>query len=298
MMLGDGALDAKRNDFTLVRFVLASSVIYTHSFWLVRGTSGTDDLSAILGAPVSVYAVDGFFFLSGLLVYPSLLRIGNVGQFILARIARLWPALAVSVLASVLGGLFLTSAAPSDYFGGDTADFIFANLSLMGAAYNLTGVQCGAAPCVINGSLWTLHWEARFYLGLAFLCAVGFSRPQAFTRFFLPGALALALLWDVPTVREAARDLAGVGIVYQIDMLDRLGFAFLLGVAAHIYRDRIKLSWMILALLFAANILAHWLGQGVHVRAVFMGYAILCFGILFARHGAVSANMPDYSYGI
>ena len=298
MIMGSDALDATRNNFTLVRFVLASSVIYTHSFWRVRGEMGVDDLSWLLGVPISVYAVDGFFFLSGLLVYPSLLRLGHVSRFIVARLTRLWPALAVSVLGSVLVGLFVTSAAPAAYWSGETLRFLIGNLSLVATSYHLTGVQCGAEPCVINGSLWTLPWEARCYLALAFLGAIGLAKPQIFARLILPAALAGALLWDVPAVQDAVRRVAGDGAVYQLNMFDRLGFAFLLGIAAYIFRDRLKLSWLVLGLLFAANVLAHQIGYGVHVRALFIGYAVLCFGILTARSGAISATMPDYSYGM
>src|SRR3546814_11216625 len=77
------------NNLTLVRLVLASSVIYTHCYWALTGRMGEDDLSAFLGAPISVYAVDGFFFLSGFLVFASLQRSSRVGDFLLARGARL-----------------------------------------------------------------------------------------------------------------------------------------------------------------------------------------------------------------
>jgi peptidoglycan/LPS O-acetylase OafA/YrhL len=298
MILGSDLLDAKRNNFTAVRFVLASSVIYTHTLWLLRGMDGHDDLSGFLGAPVSVYAVDGFFFLSGLLVYSSLLRLGKVRTFLLARLARLWPALALSVVGSAAGGLFLTSAAPSQYFAGDTPWFLFGNLSLAGAWYHLTGVQCGAAPCLINGSLWTLPWEARCYLLLALLGATGLARPEIMARFIIPAVLGGALVLDFAVVQNMVTSALGPGVLYNLLMLDRLGFAFVLGIAAYVFRDRIKLSWLILAGVFMVNLLAHRVGAGVHVRAVFIGYAVICFGLLTARRGGVSGNWPDYSYGM
>jgi peptidoglycan/LPS O-acetylase OafA/YrhL len=298
MILQSELLDPRRNNFTIVRFVLASSVIYTHSYWLVRGVEGQDDLSPILGAPVSAYAVDGFFFLSGFLVYPSLLRLGKVSMFLLARLARLWPALAVSVSMTALFGLLITTASPATYLGGETMRFLMGNLSLLFGAYFLTGVDCGAAPCNVNGSLWTLTWEARCYVILALLGLTGLARPQIMIRVILPATFVGALLWHLPSVHDLAVRLLGSGIVFQLDLIDRLWTVFALGIAAYILRDRIRLSWLILALLFAATVAAHYVGIGLHARAIFIGYAVLCFGFLTAKNGAVSGAWHDYSYGM
>jgi peptidoglycan/LPS O-acetylase OafA/YrhL len=81
-------------------------------------------------------------------------------------------------------------------------------------------------------------------------------------------------------------------------MADRLWPLFALGAAAYIFREKIRLSWVALGLLFIANIAAHHWGIGLHVRAVFVGYALLCFGFLSARGGSVSGTWPDYSYGM
>ena len=299
MTVGDAqALDSRRNNFTLVRLILASSVIYTHCYWLVTGREGADDLSWLIGAPVSAYAVDGFFFLSGFLVYPSLLRLGRPLPFLGARIVRLWPALAVAVALTVLGGALVTGAVLPSYLGGDTAKFVAFNLSLMAPAYHLTGVSCDEGPCNINGSLWTLPWEARCYILLALLASLGLARPTMMRRIVLPATLAGSLIWHVPAVPELVRALAGDGAVYLIGMFDRLWAAFALGIAAYLFRDRITLSWLVLLLLFGLTVAAHALGGGLHMRAILIGYAILCFGLLSARWKAVPADSPDYSYGM
>jgi peptidoglycan/LPS O-acetylase OafA/YrhL len=165
-------------------------------------------------------------------------------------------------------------------------------------SYQLTGVRCGAELCNVNGSLWTLPWEVRCYALLVLLSALGLARPQLMARIILPATLAGVLLWDVPLVQSGAAALLGDGAVYLIGMFDRLWALFALGIAAYIFRDRIRLSWLVLGLLFLVNLAAHWVGFGLHVRALFVGYAVLCFGLLSARGGAVSGNWPDYSYGM
>src|SRR3546814_4895336 len=54
MRIEESLLRPHANNLTLVRLVLASSVIYTHCYWALTGRMGEDDLSAFLGAPISV----------------------------------------------------------------------------------------------------------------------------------------------------------------------------------------------------------------------------------------------------
>jgi peptidoglycan/LPS O-acetylase OafA/YrhL len=298
MRISEQSLSAEGNNFTAMRLLLASSVIYTHCYFMAYGIEGADDLSAFLGAPISAYAVDGFFFLSGFLVYPSLLRLGSSTRFLTARFVRLWPGLALCILLTVLVGAFVTSAPMSAYFGGDTARFIATNLSFTVASYRLTGVECGGEACVLNGSLWTLPWEVRCYILLAILGALGLARPAIMKWLVLPATLVGVLLWDVPLVQDAIRGLVGEGLAYNINMFDRLWGAFALGVAAYIYRDKIPLSWWILLVIFVLTLAAHQVGAGVHMRALLIGYAVLCGGFLTAKARAASANWPDYSYGM
>src|SRR5687768_8613377 len=118
MVIDDDRLSAQSNNLTLVRLILASAVIWTHSIWRTSGGSEADQFSPWLGQPISSFAVDGFFFLSGFLVYSSLLRQPSVRTFMLARLARLWPALFVAVLVVVVAGAALTTTPGLDYFRG------------------------------------------------------------------------------------------------------------------------------------------------------------------------------------
>ena len=294
MYLNDDNLRSDRNNFTLVRLILASSVIFTHSYGLIHGMTADDPFAPWLGKPISAFAVDGFFFLSGFLVYASLARRGNVLAFARARLARLWPALAVSVMLCVLGGIALTNVDLPSYFSGPTLRFMISNLTLQGGGYHLTGVMCDGVLCNINGSLWTIPWEVRCYLLLALLGLVGFAGERAMKYVVLPFSLLFALAWQLLAGGEPA---AG-GVIYNIAMVDRLWSMFALGIAAYIFRKRIFLSWWVLAFLFAAYLAALHFSFYAHLDSVFMGYAVLCGGFLTAQSRAVSAQWPDYSYGM
>src|SRR3546814_8573872 len=83
-------------------------------------------------------------------------------------------------------------------------------------------------------------------------------------------------MWNISAGRSAIIALLGTDWAYSASMTDRLWPLFALGAAAYIFRSRIRLSWAMLALLFIINVVAHQWGVGLHVRAIFIGYALLC----------------------
>lgn len=287
----------QNNNLTIVRFILASSVIFTHCYWQITGIADQDPFSPIVYKPLSAYAVDGFFFLSGFLVYASLQK-RTAADFLKARLARMWPALFLSISGTILVGFFVTQALPQEYFSGPTLRFLFSNLSFINPSYHLTGVYCGEDLCNVNGSLWTLPWEMRFYLLLTLCSLLGLASPRAMKRFILPATLAFVIGWRIPIVQTMVSDQVGKGILFYLTTFDRLWPLFALGISAYIFRDKIRLSWLVLLLAFAANLAAlHW-NIDAHIDSLFIAYAILCFGFLSAKNGAVSGKWPDYSYGL
>lgn len=295
MRIDDEQLKPERNNLTLLRLVLASAVIVTHCYWWVHRVPGQDSFSKWLGVPLSVYAVDGFFFLSGFLVYGSLRRSASVSRFMAGRLARMMPGLTISVLLTAIAGAFFSTADFPTYFSGETLRFVLTNLSFLGGHYSLTGIMCGDAPCVINGSLWTLRWELFSYLTLAALALGGFARPRIMLAVVAPATIAGAFIVHVPAV---AAFIHAVGGAYWVENIDRLWTLFLAGAVAEILRPHITLSWIALIVLGAVNMAAHRLGMNFHIQTLFVGYAILCFGFLSARKGAVSGRWHDYSYGM
>ena len=298
LYITEDRLRAQANNLTLVRLVLASAVIWTHSYWRVTGIGEKDELSDFLGTTISAYAVDGFFFLSGFLVYRSLAQRGSVADFVIARLARLWPALALSVALTIIVGYFLSGLSMRSYLADDTLRFAYGNLSLLFGHYSLTGVQCGNAPCVVNGSLWTIPWEVRCYALLALLGLTGLASPRWMKQLVLPLSAAGALLLHYPGVASLINQLLGPGILYNVVMVDRLWTMFALGIAAYIWRERLFLNWWLLLGLCVLNLAAQYWEFHFHIQALFVGYAVLCCGFLSARKAAWSGAWPDYSYGM
>lgn len=82
--IGPDQLRTHGNNFNAIRLVLASCVIWSHSYGLINGLNNQDNLNFLIGRPISWLAVNGFFFVSGFLVCQSMLRQPDMSRFALS----------------------------------------------------------------------------------------------------------------------------------------------------------------------------------------------------------------------
>ena len=170
LTLGD-YVGSRDNNFNLIRFLAASSVLLSHSYPLSNGDPTTEPLRTWLGLSAGEIAVDVFFLTSGFLVAGSLLTRHSVSGFAIARALRIYPAMVVSVLLTVLVvGLWFSSSTPSSFVASpETWRYIAKNVTLVtGVAYKLPGAfELTPLRLAVNGSLWTLPYELAMYGMLA-----------------------------------------------------------------------------------------------------------------------------------
>lgn len=296
--ISDAQLSASGNNFTGVRLVLASAVIWTHCYWLVNGTAGTDEIAVVIGMPISALAVNAFFFVSGFLICQSLFRQPGVLSFAAMRIARIWPAMIVSSLLTLLVFGLL-----SGRFAGYAADlqsvkFLVRNLTLLRAEYALPALSGGGEPMVVNGSLWTIPWELRCYalmaLGFGFTAA---KRPAA-VRPVLVASIIAAMLWALAQEFWSGFPSTAAGLLFNIDVAMRLWGCFAAGALVWLERHRaMPPLWMAVGALLGAVAEYQLAGTALLASpAFFLLVMLLAFGGGPAR--ATTARWPDFSYGI
>jgi peptidoglycan/LPS O-acetylase OafA/YrhL len=288
----DETLRHSSNNLNAVRLALASAVIYSHAYY---PRHDFDALKAQLGAPLSWFAVEGFFVISGFLVYRSLERGGSLTDYAVSRFTRIWPGLTVMAIVVGLAGAFFSVLHPPAYFSDPGLFRFIAGAAAIQPSYELPGVMCGDGPCNVNGSLWTIPWEVKCYIALGLIFLIGrkghFGRV---TNLALIATLTLAVLTDGPALHGALAAKIG-GKIYFVDQVSRLWSAFALGIAAYRFRDRLPLSWAAAAALLLVAVLCKDMALGTHLRIVAVAYLVLCAGF---KSGAVSARWPDYSFGM
>ena len=284
----DAELRTDGNAFTLIRWILASTVMFSHGWDLTQAKRGLDPSVALLGMPVSRLAVLLFFSLSGYLVVGGLLRRG-VGRFLKNRALRLAPGLWVMlvVVPVMLWLLFGTTPAADFFTHPETRAYILRNGLLLGGAYTLPGIFEAWPVPAVNGSLWTIPYEVRCYIALAALAAIGLGQP----RWRLTAIVGLGIAVHLLVPEDA------VPVLLQAR---RLGFAFFLGVLVWVWRDRITMSWP-LALAAAGAALLIPAENAAHLPVMQLGFGYLVIVAAFRLPQTVkrfSQRLPDYSYGI
>ena len=279
------------NIFTALRWLLATSVMFSHGWDLTQPRPGLDPSVPVLTVTVSWLAVSLFFTLSGFLVTGSLLKRG-AADFAAARALRLLPGLWTMIVVVVVGlwALFGTTSLGAYLIDPLTLRYALRNALTLGGEYRLPGMFAGQPVAAVNGSLWTIPQEVRCYAALALLALAGVlaSRRVVAAAFAVAVIVHVALPLDlVPALIEPRR----------------LALSFFLGVVAYQWRERLRLSWpLALAGAAVAVALAHVpVGRGVAQAGLQFGFGYLVVVAAFAVPAgtkALSAALPDYSYGI
>jgi len=282
------AYDPRRNAFDVLRLAFAAVVLVTHTTELSSGWQ-----PAVGATDVSALAVDGFFVLSGFLITASWLRLGSLPRFAWHRALRLLPAfwvclvvtaLVVAPLVSVLNGGSATAVFTAP---GSALTYVLHNAALYMAQFGVGGVPASApGDGVINGSLWTLFYEALCYLAVAALGVLGLLRSR--TWLVLAGVLALQLA----TTAEAT---TGVGVVPG-DLLQRLLLMFALGALGFLFARRVP-THPALLVAAALSVLAGMLWFDDYRAVGAPGFALLVL-VAAARLPWRPRLRHDLSYGV
>ncbi|APZ43471.1 acyltransferase family protein [Acidihalobacter ferrooxydans] len=299
-------LDGRRNKFDLMRLLAAVAVLYTHAWALAIGNLDAEPIRLLLGKTPGDIGVDLFFVTSGFLVTASFMNKPHLSRFIWARFVRIYPALVVAVSLTILLGLVLTSLPADQYLSNwHTRHYLFSNMTLLGGErQGLPGVFA-AVPFgsvsdnvgYANGSLWTLPYEVRLYLGLALLGLVGLTLYRK--RLELAMRVAVTLLAVAGVI-----GMAFVSFDYDIkhsgDAAIRFTSLFSAGAAFYLWRNRIRLSWLVffISIVLFGGLL--WLDQRVahSAYALALPYWVLCVAYLPIAGRAAVALPADYSYGL
>jgi peptidoglycan/LPS O-acetylase OafA/YrhL len=159
-----------KNNFDFFRLIFAIFVLISHSY-ILSGDKGTDWLSQITNGQteLSYIGVRGFFIISGFLIYQSLLRSRSLYEYYWKRLLRIYPALIVMLLISVITCSFFYRGEIVSYIR-DAGRYFFNNLTLYKVEYRIGNVfEKNPYSYAVNGSLWTLSYEFSLYMIISIL---------------------------------------------------------------------------------------------------------------------------------
>lgn len=281
------------NHFNLIRMMLSFLVFFCHCYALRFGKVANvmDPISGLIGHWIGDLAVDGFFALSGYLVTGSLLRSPSFPRYLMARVLRIYPGLMVMLLLLIAFMSTLSSVPLKQYLlSRETLSLIIHNATLLfDVRYNLPGVFTdNLYPKAVNGSLWTLPYEVRFYLliGVAWFALYPLNQYRRIL-FLMATTLTLVAL-------SASERL---GIHLEAHYI-RFGIVFCMGSLLWQMSPYIPTSRILL--LIALGITAYSLRAPVPplTYLILMPYIAVCCA--YANIPALSfySKVGDYSYGL
>lgn len=280
----------RRNNLNLLRFSAAMGVMASHTVLVTQGRDAMPGSMWLLGH----VCVGAFFTISGYLVSGSWERAASAGDFVLARVLRVFPALIVCVLltAFVLGPT-VTSLDLRTYLAAPgTAAFVLGNLSLFWEVETLPGVFEGHPVSDAQITFWTLKHELVAYLGILALGLAGVLRSgRRFSAFLAAFVVLWLLALHVQTVAPQA--LPG-----PIASFRSLSIYFVLGMVAHRVRGHLYLTGFLCWPLAAATLLAWWTPLFHVLMPLTVAYGVLW--LAFVPKGPLLRfnALGDYSYGV
>ncbi|OOG64926.1 hypothetical protein B0E46_05920 [Rhodanobacter sp. B04] len=281
---------SRSNNFDFVRLLAAGVVLCGHQFAVCLRPEPSPFGLITLGT----LGVLIFFSISGYLVAQSWVRDPHVLRFASKRFLRIWPGLAVvTFVAAFVIGPAVTSLSLPGYFGSP-ATWGYLTQLYLNIKYVLPGVFEHNPVSVVNGSLWTIPIEVRWY-GVLLVAGI-FGLLHKKMRFaLLLGVVLYAIyiygIFDVQHNPRAAFLRPDFGCEY--------GSYFCYGVLMNSFREewhryRLLLAGLLsgLAVLLAA---AH---HGYAAIYALLPFLVIWFGTSstpvlrdFGRYG-------DFSYGI
>ncbi len=275
----------------------ALAVLVSHSFYLTTGKVQAEPLYLLTGMTLGTIAVHCFFVMSGFLVTDSLLRRQSLVAYAKARVLRVFPALLVMLLLTVFGlGMLLTQLPVSDYLSNSqTWQYFLRNLTLIaGVTWTLPGIfESNPHPSTFNGSLWTLTYELRLYIVLAFLWWLAGRTGEAKRSFWLK---ALVLTGVAAT---GVQTIAWHGGYLDESQTARLGFMFFSGAAYQLFSRHIRLDTLV-AVVLAIALVTSVSHQTLFLFIYLVVLPYLLLWLAYVPGGMIRSynRLGDYSYGL
>jgi peptidoglycan/LPS O-acetylase OafA/YrhL len=282
------------NNFDFLRLFAAGLVLVGH-LSILSGTK--DDWILILLDSLSLgsLGVSIFFVISGYLVTQSWIKDPVPHRYAARRALRIFPGLVAVVLLTMLAlGPFVSKFSPLEYFREPSFLRYLNALLLFPMPFALPGVfYDNPYPVAVNGSLWTLPYEATMYLLLPL-----FARPKL--RESAIYWASLAALFIIASESSGAPSFEAPTVWFlSTTWLYYFGAFFFYGAALSVLQKRFGAPNLAVAgaflLILIVSAQSQWIGL---TRHLLLGYVVIALGLRATPFLKSAGRYGDFSYGI
>lgn len=266
------------NNFNLIRLLLAASVILSHCWKFVEGDYNNEPLFYLTNHfKIGLVAVDGFFLLSGYLIFASWIRKPQIIDYLKRRILRIFPAfIVVSFISVALGALI---------YGHELWGYVL-RLKVLVDAFSLGEPMGPFSGEQLNVSLWTIRYEFFCYMVVWGMGLVGLLKKK----------------WPLIVLCASSVGIATSGIFDhnpQFRPLVHLVPYFVTGGMFFMFRDKIVYRWHY-ALIALAGIILGFMHVTLSTILLPVAGGYLLFYVGFFKSPILGKLRPrnDISYGL
>ncbi|WP_128543329.1 acyltransferase family protein [Larkinella soli] len=304
-----------RNNFDLVRFLLALSVIFTHGFVIYYGKIDQEPLWRFSHQQLGVgtMALNFFFVISGFLVTKSFLVSRGGFDFLIKRALRIYPGFAVVCIAGALlfgplGTTTLSRFTPDflTYWKDTNVRYLIYSIAKLYPPVLPDTFQTLPCPNDVNTSIWTIWYEFLCYLLVLAVGLLGLFRKR-FVPLAIFAVVAGLNLWHFRAYE--AYNQEGI-VVWETSLLDydwmerllnleHFLYFFTAGICFYYYRNYIPKSRALVILSAVVLVVTlRWLKGFELAQGIFGSY--LLFSFIFSKRFRFHrfAKYGDFSYGI
>lgn len=261
------AMNSREDLFSLFRLMAAFLVLYSHSFHIYG--LGSDPITSKTGIYTGTFAVYVFFVISGFFIIKSAME-RNIIQYLLARVFRIYPALIVCNIVTIV--FIIPASLSSDWhsfiLSSEVKEYFKINSTLDTINFTISGVFENNPDKAINGFLWTLPVEIRAYFIVILIVMSGMAnRKSTFNFLFF---IVVFLYLKFPEFYN---------VIFPIPNSITLLFYFLLGSFLYINRNFIPLSpfFILIALILLIKYRFEWSPLAL---AILLSYIVISSGYI------------------
>jgi len=284
------------NNFDLLRILFAWFVIVSHAY-VLNGDGATDPLFELTQQTFlfSFIGVKGFFIISGYLIFKSMMVSTSIFEYLVKRVLRIFPALAVVLIITLVAVYFVYPTNLPPFFSNkEVYAYFLGNVILFKPHFFISGIFSGLPSSAINGSLWTIEYEFFFYLFILFFFFIRSQKKQLIIALSVVVVLFLVVRlffydWTVQT-----------HFFIPLESLFDLGSYFLMGSLLSCFDfDNIPAKNTIAAVLLMALAASVYFKVGHTVVYFTLPFLVIYVGKQTSKVATwVHASIGDPSYGI
>jgi peptidoglycan/LPS O-acetylase OafA/YrhL len=286
----------KNNNFDFLRFLFALLVVISHSYplsgsnessqWIYRITEGQIVLAQI--------GLSGFFIISGYFIFQSLERSKNLLDYFKKRFLRLFPALSVVLILSILLSPFVYNGTEPFLKNKEVYTYVPYNLSLYVFQSSIKGIFDSNAYHAINGSLWTIRYEFSLYIALSSLFFF-ITHKRLVSSLLFVFFTVFILFYFFGLNRFGSSTLFGLQGLHVLN----LGTFFIGGsLMASLGFENIKYKRLIFCISVLIFVISLYFKFYDLVKHLVFPIVVLCIGFIPLPFISTFGRLGDASYGV